>query len=57
MNESEHDRQLKIFNERMGSPDKVIKARSLVKSEGDNGDDVYWFLTEDDKVVMIDMRS
>lgn len=53
---SEYERQTKIFAEKTGKPDITIQAYSHMKSEGEHGE-VYWFLSGEDTVIMIDCRD
>lgn len=55
---SEFDRQMAIFKEKVDNPDKVIRAYSVLKVTGKQlGEDKYWFLTEDDQVILVDMTE
>lgn len=55
---SEYDRQMALFNAKIQKPDLIIKAVSVIKSKGKElGEDCYWFLTEDDQIIMVDMRE
>lgn len=55
---SEFDRQTKLFKEKVKTPDKIIKAHSLMKSVDNNGNElIFWFLSDDDTVTMVDMRD
>lgn len=55
---SEFDRQVALLRDKIDNPDKVIRAYSVLKVEGKQiGEDKYWFLTEDDEVVLVDMTE
>lgn len=55
---NEMDRQMAIFKTKIEKPDRIIKAHSMMKSEGKDGSgDVYWFLSNDDTLTMVDMRE
>lgn len=53
---SEFERQTAIFADKVPNPDEVINACSVMKAEFDDGD-VYYFLTDDDKIVKITTRE
>ncbi len=58
---SEFDRQAKIFAEKVKNPDITIKAYSRMIARGkgskNKNKDVYWFLTGEDTLVMVDCRD
>lgn len=55
---SEYDRQMAIFTAKIKDPDQTIRAYSVIKTEGKQiGEDKYWFLTDDDQVILIDMTD
>lgn len=54
--QSEYDRQMAVFNKKIQKPDRVIKAHSVMHSEAETGD-IYWFLSNDDTLIMVDMRE
>lgn len=51
---SEYDRQMALFNAKVKNPDRVIYAHSKIVNESEDGN-IYWFLTSDDEIIMVDM--
>lgn len=51
---NEYDRQVALFNAKTKNPDKTFYAHSVMKAENPDGD-IYWFLTSDDEIIMVDM--
>jgi hypothetical protein len=55
---SEYDRQMAIFKAKVKTPDQTIRAYSVLRVTGRQlGDDKYWFLTDDDQVILVDMTD